>query len=316
MHRVVAFDWLKAGRYWLTWALLAGLLALLGLQVNGKLNRLAELEGSAATAVERLEVEVLRRDLSYPGFIGFVVRQSTELGWFLVVLLAAVVSGEDYTRRTVRSILVSGVGRVPYVLGRCLSLWLVTGMGVVTIAVLAAAAGPFVHARAVGDPIVLEGLGEALLVSVRAWVACLPFIAVSLFWATVGRQPGLALGLGIGTHFFAFGWGFVLPMIAIALGGTANADVPLVWRGHLRAFSLTLGYNADVLLYWGSPFMKAFGAATPEGKLLFLQTIELGSGSLLPTTPWRAVAYVAGYTVLFLGGALWVLYRRDVTYGT
>jgi ABC-type transport system involved in multi-copper enzyme maturation permease subunit len=261
MLRVLASDWFRAGRYWLTWVLLVGLVALLGLQVNAKLNRLADLEDKPAVgsptevAVEQLEVEVLRRDLGYPGFIGAVVRKATELGWFLVVLLAAVLSGEDDTRRTMHCILVKGVGRASYLLGRCLSLWLVTGAGVLAIALLAIIAGPFVHARAIGEPIVLDGLGEVLLVPVRAWIACLPFVAVTLFGATLGRQPGLAVGIGIGTHFIAFGYGFVLPMIAIALAGAPDADVPAFWLVQLRAFAMTLGYCADVLLYWGSPFM-------------------------------------------------------------
>jgi len=319
---MLASDWLKVGRYWLTWTLLAGLVVLLGLQVNGKLQRLAELEQELAAAdpvgmvVEQLEAEVLRHELGYPGFVGSVVRQATEAGWFLVILLAAVVSGEDYTRHTMRSILVKGTGRAAYLLGRCLSLWLVSGVGMLAVVLLAVVVGPFVHARAIGTEIVLDGLGEELLVAVRAWLTCLPFVAMTLFWATLGRQPGLAMGVGIGTHSIAFLYGFVMPIIAIPLGAMPSADVPAIWRGQLRAYSLFLGYNTDVLLYWGSPFMRAFGAVSAEAKLLFAQSLELGRGSLLPTTPWRAAAFVAGYTALFLGGALWVLYRRDVTYGT
>jgi hypothetical protein len=53
--------------------------------------------------------------------------------------------------------------------------------------------------------------------------------------------------------------------------------------------------------------MEALGAGS---------AVELGAHTLLPTVPWRAVAFLAGYTVLFLGSAIWILHRRDLTYET
>ena len=79
--------------------------------------------------------------------------------------------------------------------------------------------------------------------------------------------------------------------------------------GQVRLYSVMLGYSADVFMNWGSPFIKAVLAVTTPSSL------EFDGGSLLPTTPWRAVAFLAGYTVLFLGGTMWIHHRRDVTYG-
>jgi hypothetical protein len=218
-----------------------------------------------------------------------------------------VISGEDFTRRTLRVILARGVGRVPYLLTRCLALWLAAGVGVLVVTLLAAAAGPYVHARAVHDPISLEGLGEALVVAVRAWVACLPFIVATLFWAVLARRAGPAMGVGVGLHALEFLNGFVLPIVAVALAGAGDVQVPPIWRVQLQVMSVTLGHSADVFVNWGSPFMM---------KGIFIGALGLGGGSLLPTTPWRAVAFLAGYSILPLGGAMWVLHRRDVTYGT
>jgi ABC-type transport system involved in multi-copper enzyme maturation permease subunit len=184
------------------------------------------------------------------------------------------------------------------------------------VALLSAVGGLYVHAQVSDDPISLEGLGEALLFVVRAWVTCLPFIIATLFWAVLARRSGPAMGVGIGLHFFEFLNGFVLALMAVALAGASDAQVPLFWRGQMRLLSVTLGHNADVFLYWGSPFMKAFSTATVEQKALLASASTLDGGALLPTTPWRAVAFLAGYAILFLGWATWALRRRDVTYGT
>ena len=109
----------------------------------------------------------------------------------------------------------------------------------------------------------------------------------------------------------------MLPIVALAMVSAGGGEVPLIWRWQLRVLSITLGYNADVLLHWGSPFMRAFSASTAEAKSLFATSLaELSGGSVLPTTPWRAVAFLAGYTLLFLGWAAWILHRRDVTVAT
>ena len=327
MGRLLSAEWLRIGRYWLPWVLFALLILIVVLQVNGKLNRLEELEAALAEPpssgestpfdrltleADRLEVSVLQDDLRYPAFIGTAAQRATDVGWFFLILLTAVMGGEDFSRRTLPSILVRGVGRGRYLLARCLALWLAAGLAVLAVALLAAAAGPVVHAQVTGDPIAMEGLSEALLVVVRVWLACLPFVIATLFWAVVARQAGPAMGVGIGLHCLEFLNGFVLPIVAIAFAGATDGKLPLIWRWQLRVFGVTLGYNADVFLNWGSPFqrvsiMQALGTAS---------TMGLGGETLLPTTPWRAVAFLAGYAVLFFGLAMWILRRGDVTVGT
>ena len=323
MLRLASAEWLRIRKYWLPWVLLVLQIVILVLQVNAKLNRLEELEAELAELPpmdeltpfeqfmlerDRLEASMLRDDLRYPAFIGYAARLSTGFGWFLVILLEAVMVGEDFSRRTLRSILSRGVGRTSYLLTRCLALWLAMGVGVLVVTVLATVSGPFVHSQVTEDPISLEGLGESLLYILRSWLTCLPFIVATLFWAVLARQAGPAMGVGIGLHAWEFLNGFALPVMADAVA--SGAEVPLVFRWQIRLWSVTLGYSADVFLNWGSPFMKSvFAASTPP-------SLEPVGGTLLPTTPWRAVAFLAGYTALFLGWAMWILRRRDVTYGT
>jgi ABC-type transport system involved in multi-copper enzyme maturation permease subunit len=323
MGRLFSAEWLRIRSYWLPWALLAVVIAVVVAQVGARVNRLRQLEATwaeppvageltpgerLALEADRLELGVLRDDLRYPALIGAAARRATDGGWFLLIVLAAVMGGEDFSRRTLPSMLTRGVGRGRYLAARCLALWMVAGLAVLVVALLAAIAGPVVHALVTDGPLTVEGLGEALLVVVRVWLACLPFVTATLFWAVLGRQTGPALGVGIALHGWGYLNGFVIPILALAAAGAGSGALPSVWRWQVRLFSVTLSYNADVFVNWGSPFqrgsiIRAMGSAS---------TIPLGADTLLPTTPWRAAAFLAGYAALFLGLAVWILRRRDV----
>jgi ABC-type transport system involved in multi-copper enzyme maturation permease subunit len=309
------------GRYWFSWAVLALLIVILALQVNGKLDELAELEASLSASSDepltpfgqfemegdRWQAAWLRQNLCYPAFTGYVARLSTGFGWFAVILFTAVMTGEDFYRRTLRSILVRGVGRTQLLLTRCIVLWLATGVGVAVIVVLAAVAGPYVHAQVTDDPVSLEGLGDALLSALRAWLTCLPFVVTTLFLAVLARHAGPALGMGLGLHFIEIFVGAFLPAVE-AIYAATGADVPLVFRWLGSILGVMLGYNADVVLHWGPPSGIAQGLVKALG--------DAGEQALVPTAPWRAVAFLAAYTLLSLGLAVWVFRRRDLTYGS
>lgn len=311
MLRLVAADCLKIRRYWLAQALLIGLLVLTALQVNGRLNALVELEEQLALQLPagaeqsqfdaliaetaRFEFQQLKADLSYPRFVGYSVRLASQFGWFLLILLSAVMGGEDFSRRTLRVILARSPGRWGYLAAHCLALWLASGLAILLIALLAAIAGPFLHARVSEAPLALAGLGQALLSVLRAWIAGLPFIAVTLFWVVLGRSAGPALGVGIGLHAFEAINGLLLPALALVVA--RGAAMPGIYQWQARLYSLMLGFNAEVFMHWGSPF-----------------SVDLGDNKLLPTDPWRAAAFLLGYTFVFLGWASWVLSRRDITY--
>jgi hypothetical protein len=88
VHKLVAAEWLRMGRHWLSWTLLALLIVILVFQVNGKLNQLAQLEREVETGLarndapltsaqiegNRYEIALLQRDLRYPTFIGYAAR--------------------------------------------------------------------------------------------------------------------------------------------------------------------------------------------------------------------------------------------------
>ena len=84
--------------------------------------------------------------------------------------------------------------------------------------------------------------------------------------------------------------------------------MPLIYRWQVNLYHGSLGYNADVFLNWGAPFAR--------DAINVYKTIGLSSETLLVENPWRAVAFLLGYTALFLGWTIWILRRRDVAYGS
>ncbi len=323
MLRFVSADWIRVSRFWLTWTLLALLVLILMLQVNGKLNELETMQMELETGVsasdnspltpEQIEARSFLlnfqlEELRYPAFIGTAARLSTGPGWFIVIIFTAVMGGEDFGRRTLRLILARGVRRSDYLFTRALVLWLAAGVAVVVVTALAAIAGPFVHRHVTDNPVSIIGLGDALLWVLRCWITYLPFIIATLFWAVLARNAGPALGVGIALRAYEYLNGFGIPIIATVIATSGEVKVPLIFHWMVRVFSITLGYNADVFLNWGARFLM--------DPILVAITIGLGDETILPTTPWRATAVLMVYIVFFLGLAVWILRRRDVTYET
>jgi ABC-type transport system involved in multi-copper enzyme maturation permease subunit len=321
--RLLSADFLRIRRYWLTWALLVVLILILSLQINSKLSQLEDLKNQIQMAIDHpnseelgsipLEAnqfmfEYLQQDLLYPTFIGTVARTSTGAGWFLIILFTAVMGGEDFSQRTLSNILSRGIGRAQYLVGRCLSLWLVAGLGVLFLVVLASAVGPFVHRHVTSDPISLLGFGDTLTMIIRTWLTYLPFIIATLFWAVLARNAGPAMGVGIGLHTFELLNGFVIPFIAVVFGNLSGSEVPWFYMMQVKLFSITLGYNADVFLNWGAPFSY--------DPVFVAKTLGLSNATLLPSTPLNSGIVLLVYAILFLVWMVRILHRRDVSYGS
>jgi len=120
---------------------------------------------------------------------------------------------------------------------------------------------------------------------------------------------GPALGVGIGIHTLEYLYGFALPFIATIFANveTRGGVVPWFYRVQIEVFGVTLGYNADLFLNWGAPFTR--------DALFVTGTLGLSGDTLLPTTPWRGLIFMLGYSVVFLAGTLWLFRRRDVRVG-
>jgi hypothetical protein len=190
------------------------------------------------------------------------------------------------------------------VLARVASLWLTAGAAIALVAVLAAAVGPFVHARVTDDPLTLQGIGDATATVARAWLACLPLITATLFWAVLGRSAGPALGLGVGLRFLEVLMTLLVPPLAAALAA-GGGQVPSFIRLLEGLLGSTVGYNAELLLTWGTPAALANG---------WVEALNSAGGQVhLPSDPWRGLAFCLAYTLLFVGATAWIMRRRDIT---
>jgi ABC-type transport system involved in multi-copper enzyme maturation permease subunit len=98
---------------------------------------------------------------------------------------------------------------------------------------------------------------------------------------------------------------FMLPFFMISQAGV---EMPWFFRVEGKILAVTPGYNANVFLYWGPP-----GSILPQ---LVDALRAAGATFTVPTDPWRASAFLVGYTIVSLGLAMWILHRRDITYAS
>lgn len=321
-------EWIRIRRYWFTWVVFALLLFILILQVNGKINELEKLTMEIETGLADYdgrplsEVQIfgnmflrarIEKELRYPSNIGTIASLSTGSGWFLVILFTAVIVGEDFTRHTLRTVLSRGLSRTRFLLLRCLALWLVTGAALLIITIVAIAIGPTIHSQLTSESISLAGLGNALLTVLRSWLTYLPFIAVTVFWTVLARNAGPAMGLGIILHTFGILFGFALPAMMLPFMAVDPNTVELPFFFNLLEFlskilSITLGYNAEIFMNWGPP-----SHLNPE---YLASLVGVEGREFLPTSPWRAAAFLASYVILFLGWSLQTIRKRDITYSS
>jgi energy-converting hydrogenase Eha subunit E len=321
MIKLLSAEWLRMRRYWLTWVIFGLLLFILTMQVNGKINELDKLATEIETGLSdydnrpltdmqiegnRFLMIQIEQDLLYPANIGTIAKLATGSGWFLIILFTAVTGGEDFTRQILRSVLSRGLGRVRYLLVRCLALWLTTGAAILVITLIASVLGPLIHSQVTTEAISLKGLGNSLLSVVRSWLTYLPFIAATLFWTVLARNAGPAMGLGIILHTFGILFGFALPAMMLPFYSVDPTTVELPPFFHFMKFlskilSITLGYNTDIFLNWSAPYH-------------IVGLVGVAGSEVLPTSPWRSTAILAGYIVLFLGWSVRIMQKRDITY--
>jgi hypothetical protein len=318
-RRLVSAGWIRIRRHWLARLLLGLLLLVVALQLQGKADHLLEVEaeletieaaggpqgsmGEWATAGLRLEADSLRENLQFPAVVGYGTRLATDFGWFFVIVLTAVWAGDDFARGTLCSQLARGVGRAGYLVANVGSLSVATGAAVLAVVLLSAALGPALHNRVSDAPIALDGLPEALAVAGRVWLASLPFVIATLFWVVLGRRAAPAAGVGLPIRFLEFGGAHMFPILVAAarLGGQ---QLPAIYSVLVRLYSVTLGFGAETFIHWGAPIIKPAGG---------VGATELVDTALLPTSPWRGAALLVSYSALFLGWAVWILRRRDLT---
>jgi ABC-type transport system involved in multi-copper enzyme maturation permease subunit len=209
---------------------------------------------------------------SLPNSLGTV----QTLGLILMAILTASAIGIDYGAGTLRSVLVQGTGRWPYLTAKLLTLAALAGLGLLvalaSVAISSTIAGGLagVPPEAAGTAATWADAGIALW---KAWVSILPYIALTAFVTVLARSSAAGMAIGLGYYF--------AEQLIVAL---------------LTSFFSWFQNVADFLLVRNISGWT--GAAGFPGAVLPDQT--------------HAIVVLVAYTVLLAGTAFWLFERRDV----
>lgn len=213
--------------------------------------------------------------ITLPGSIPTAVNTLQVIGLILIAVLTASAIGIDYGAGTLRSVLVQGTGRWPYLVAKLLTLIALAGLGLlvasVTVAISSTITERLVATPPDATPAAWSSAGIALW---KAWLSFIPYIALTAFVTVLARSSAAGMAIGLGYYF--------AEQILVAL---------------LTAIFSWFGNVADSLL------VRSISGWTG------------GSGFGGPVTgidPAHAGLVLVGYTVVLAGLALWIFHRRDV----
>ncbi|MFC0597286.1 ABC transporter permease subunit [Streptomyces palmae] len=215
-------------------------------------------------------------------FLATAVGLYPMFGSALMLILGVVFAGGEYRWGTWGTLLVQRPGRGAAVLVKALAAAitvLLVSLAVIAVTaaasgIIAAATGKAAHWPSVGDW--LGGIGAA-------WLAGLAAASLGMLLAVLLRATGAAIGVGLL-------WLLAVESLVNGLGGALPA-----LSGVRRAL---LGPNVGSLATALDPTGEA-NSSIP--------------GVVSVSGPLPATLVLAGYTALFLGLAVWLLRRRDIS---
>ena len=202
-----------------------------------------------------------------------------------VIILAAVTVGQEFSEGTFRGLVSRGLGRWQLLAAQWLALALAGGAVLILVEGLA----------------VLIGLRSQLRGGdlARAWLALWPYISLIALLGVLARNGGLPLVVGVLMSALESFVGMLMGF-ALTLG-----ELSSVWRvlspGSLlrRLYELSLSYNGANWTYAAGPQR----APTPAN----LQILGM------PHSVAYSAVVLGTYTVLGLGLAILIVYRRELT---
>jgi ABC-type transport system involved in multi-copper enzyme maturation permease subunit len=202
-------------------------------------------------------------------------------GGAIVVILGALVIGNEYRWGTLHLIFAQRPRRTQVIGGHAVALVLLT-LGLVVATFLAMAAVGAVLAGVEGRTVSWPSPGALVRAVAAGWLICAAHASLGFFLAILFRSTATAIAVGLV-------WTLV---IENAVSGLALVLPSFEVVRHVL-LAPSSGALAGAL---GAP--SQFEGGTPG-------VIEASNG-------WLPVAVLLGYLVLTVGGALWVTARRDV----
>lgn len=289
-------EWLTLWRRPLTRVVLALVLGLVLAQFGLLLvlllltERLGALTGQTILPPEQLAV--IRRMATLPGGLGTALGQINGLGALGLMILAGATLGSEYSWGTLRLQLSRHPDRAHYLAAKLLALTLLT-LVIILLALLIgglASAGVGLLLGMPGHLSLTDG-PRALLAALRSLLILLPYMALGVLGAILGRSALAGAGLALGY------W-----LADTAFGALALFQVLGRW-GHLL-YNLLLGQNVNALTLANT---RLFGLDT--GVLVSQQTALL----IEPPSVWRASLVILLYLLAFLLPAFVLFQRRDIS---
>jgi ABC-type transport system involved in multi-copper enzyme maturation permease subunit len=160
----------------------------------------AQCRQQLATQPQRLQRAF--ENLTLPGSIPLALGTLQTLGLILIAVLTASAIGIDYGAGTLRSVLVQGTGRWPYLAAKLFTLVVLAGLGLLvataTIAISSTVAGRLVTAPAAASSATWSAAGIALW---KAWLSLIPYITLTVFVTVLARSSAAGMAIGLGYYF-------------------------------------------------------------------------------------------------------------------
>jgi ABC-type transport system involved in multi-copper enzyme maturation permease subunit len=291
MLNLIRAELLKLSRRPLTWVLFGVFLFMLLFQLLTQflVANLGALIGIDQQSPLAAQIDEMRRRTIFPGLIGAVLGQVNGIGGIFAVIFAAGAMGSEYSWGTLRTQLMRTPSRTRYLFAKIVAVMgMLAAATLITLIVGVLVGG--VLALLIGRPGTLSA-AELLAVipaSLRALYVLLPYVLLTISLAILGRS--LIVGLAGGLFYLVFEAGFGALATLQILGGLFQA-----------IYNLMPQQNITTLVIENS---HAFGLR-PE-------TIAPITLEQLPS-PLQAVLVIAVYCAGFVGTAVSILRRRDIT---
>lgn len=216
-------------------------------------------------------------NFALPGSIPRALSTLQTLGLILIAVLTASAIGIDYGSGTLRSVLVQGTGRWPYLAAKLLTLAVLAGLAIV-LAMIGVAAGSTIAERIVGTAPLAPSTStwsSAGIALWKGWLVMIPYVAFTALVTVLARSSAAGMAIGLGYYF---GEQIVVALVSgVFTWGKDAADFLLVH---------------SISVWTGTAFFGAPGSATGDAA--------------------RAGFVLLAYTLALAAIALWIFQRRDV----
>jgi hypothetical protein len=318
---LVEAELLKIGRRRLSWFLLAAVVAASVLHGRALRTDLLDYRQAEQSGVGRLGQGVspdaarvtaadLARRMTFPAVLYEAWVTTDFWGLLALIILGALQAGEEFDLVTARTLLLRGVSRARWPLAKLAALAVAAAVLWVVLAVTIVPIGLWTQAQAGGGSglaaVDASRWAEHGLRLMRSWFTTLPYLAFSVWAATLARGTGPALALGLGGRFVEVSSTVVGPLLIgmEAMGSSVTHALCRVWAP-LHAISFE--WSSEVIRTWGRPSWVQPLSPMPASP----QVLPLPSPFF--DSPLIALLLLVGWTSVWMIWTAWSVGRRDVT---